>query len=108
MNILEPEFCHKDNRRKLTQLFTKDIKQVNYYQAKRGASLGDHYHKETIEIFLITKGSLIYNDSKVFSKGDLFSVYPEENHKLECLTDVDLVSFLTRPYSKESTDIWKK
>mgnify|MGYP001606477690 CR=1 FL=1 len=70
--------------------------------------LGDHFHKETIEIFLVTNGYVNYNGSKMFGKGDCFIVYPQENHELKCLTDVDLVSFLTRPYSKEEPDIWKK
>ena len=108
MNILEPEFVDSDERRSLTQLFTKDIKQVNFYEAKKGAVLGNHYHKETEEIFLITRGSVLYNSDKMLFKGDCFIVYPMENHILKCMTDVDLVSFLTRPYSKESPDIWKK
>jgi len=108
MKLIEAEFTHEDERRKLQQLFTKDIKQVNFAQAKEGAVLGNHFHKETIEYFLITSGLVRYNDDKIMSKGDVFVVYPEEVHKLECMTDVDYVSFLTRPYLPESTDIWIK
>jgi len=108
MKLIEPEFEHKDERRTLQQLFTKDIKQVNFAQAKQGSILGNHFHKETTEYFLITTGLVRYNDDKIMSKGDFFVVYPEEVHKLECLTDVDYVSFLTKPYLPEDTDIWKK
>ena len=108
MKLLEPEFEHKDDRRLLQQLFTADVKQVNYYRAKRGAVLGKHFHKETVEYFLITKGTIIYNESKVLNKGECFVVYPEEEHTLDCITDVDLVSFLSKPYSEEEKDIWKK
>ena len=106
MRILEPEFVHQDNRRKLTQLITDDIKQVNVYHAQRGASLGDHFHKKTTEYFYLIKGSIIYNDNTLISRGTLFVVNPEERHKIECLTDVSFLSFLTKPYTKEDPDIY--
>lgn len=107
MTILEPEFKHTDSRRSITQLFTSNIAQVNVYDAKKGAVLGNHYHKETIEFFYIVRGSLIAND-KVLSKGSLFVVYPEEPHTIECLTDVSLMTFLSKPFDLENPDLWKK
>ena len=53
MNVLKPEFVSQDSRRILSQLLTADIKQVNHYEAKRGAVLGNHYHKQTNEYFFI-------------------------------------------------------
>ena len=108
MNVLQPEFEHKDGRRLLQQLFTSDIKQVNYYRAKRGSILGNHFHKETVEYFLVTKGEVLYNENKLFHKGDCFVVNPQEIHTLDCLTDVDLVTFLTKPYTQKEPDIWQK
>lgn len=108
MKLLMPEFEHKDVRRNLTQLFTAPIQQVNFYQARKNSVLGDHFHKETIEYFFITKGTIMYNQESILNKGSLFVVHPEENHKIECLTDVSLMSFLTKPYSAESPDQWKK
>ena len=108
MNILKPEFEHKDKRRKLTQVFTAHTKQVNLYYAKRGSILGNHFHKETKEYFLVTRGVLRYNDSVSVLAGEAFVVHPLENHKLECLTDVTLVSFLTKPFDQEKPDLWKK
>ncbi len=107
MEILKPEFEHKDKRRSLKQLFTADIKQVNYYSnCKKGSILGLHYHKKTTERFLVARGK-VYDGLNVFKKGDCFLVRPPEYHALKCLTNVDLVSFLDRPYTKEKPDIWK-
>jgi len=108
VKLLEPEFEHSDSRRTLTQLFTAPINQVNFYNAKKGAILGDHFHKETIEYFYVTKGTLLYNNERVINRGTTFVVEPQENHILECLTDVQLMTFLTKPFDKEKPDLWKK
>ena len=46
MKVLSPEFSHSDSRRRLTQLFTQNISQVNEYEVTKGAVLGNHYHKK--------------------------------------------------------------
>ena len=106
MKLLEPEFSHTDSRRKLEQLVTDSIKQVNVYHANRGAVLGNHYHKKTTEYFYIAKGSVTYNDSQVVNKGSIFVVYPQEKHTIECLTDVTMMTFLTHAYKEEDKDIY--
>lgn len=107
MNLLDPESTHSDARRKLTQLFTYDIKQVNLYEAKSGAVLGNHFHKETIEFFYVVEGTLDYNLEKLIEEGEIFVVYPSETHTLTCITDVKLMTFLSKPYTPEEPDIWK-
>jgi len=108
VKLLDPEYVHEDNRRTLTQLFTDNIKQVNHYHADGGSVLGNHYHKETTEYFYVVKGNILYNEKAVLTKGDCFVVYPQENHKLECIGEVELISFLTKPYTEEDPDIWQK
>ena len=108
MILLAEESRHEDSRRTLIQLLTASIKQVNLYEAKKGAILGNHYHKETDEYFFLIRGEVLYNEQRVVKAGDLFVVYPQENHVLECLTDVKLMSFLSKAYSEKETDQWKK
>lgn len=108
MEVLNTEFAHSDDRRTLLQLLTADIKQVNLYQAKKSARLGNHFHKETTEYFYIVKGSVLYNNKTTLSNGQIFVVKPQEHHLLECMTDVTLMTFLTKPYTKEKPDIWTK
>ena len=107
MIVLEKDSIHEDGRRRITQLLTASIKQVNVYDAKKGSSLGNHYHKETVEYFYIIRGKVIYNNSRIFDSGELFAVYPEEVHTIECLEDTKFMTFLSRPYTKEEPDIWK-
>ena len=108
MTTLEPEFVSKDERRSLTQLLTADIKQVNVYEAKEGSVLGNHYHKQTTEYFYILEGKVGYNKATVLGKGSLFSVRPLENHTITCLSDVQMMTFLTVPFDKENPDLWKE
>lgn len=115
MKILKPEYEHSDSRRKLTQLITDDIKQVNVYHANRGAVLGNHYHKRTVEYFVITKGTFIVtidtaNGRVKFpaNKGISFVVFPNERHSLRVLSPTAaMLTFLTRAYSPKSPDIFK-
>lgn len=108
MKRLTPEFQNKDSRRILTQLLTtKDIKQINVYEANHGAILGNHFHKETVEYFYITRGTMIYNDRLIVRRGDFFVVYPPERHSLKVLSDKStFLTFLTRPFSQENSDIY--
>ena len=107
MKILQPEFSHKDERRTLTQLFTRPIAQVNEYNAKKGSILGNHYHKETYEYFYIASGKIVYNGEVIVSAGQSFLVEPLEKHTIICLTNVSMLTFLTKPYSKEEPDTYK-
>lgn len=112
MKVLPPEIVHKDHRRQLVQLLTKDIKQVNFYDTHKGTLLGDHYHKETYEHFYIVKGSFIMhinNKKQVVSRGDFFVVEPTERHIIECLSPTgSFFTFLTKAYTAEDTDTYKE
>jgi quercetin dioxygenase-like cupin family protein len=108
MELLKPEFTHTDSRRCLIQLLTSDIKQINAYQAKKGAVLGDHFHKDTTEYFLLCEGEISYNDSVSIPSGTLFVVKPGENHKITCLTDITLLTFLDIPFDKNKPDLHKE
>ena len=109
MQLLKPEFIDKDNRRTLKQLFTANIAQVNSYDAKKGAILGNHYHKETTEYFYITRGLVLYNSERIFYKGDVFVVSPPELHRIEVISsDASFLTFLTKPFDQKEPDLWKK
>lgn len=111
MKILTPEFKQKDGRRELRQLLTANLKQVNFYEAQRGAILGDHYHKTTKEYFYITKGTFmvqIGDNSFPANPGSLFLVEPGEKHTLEALTNkANFMTFLSEPYDPRNPDLYK-
>ena len=51
--------------------------EVGYGRHKKGDTWQKHYHKLAVEINLIVKGKVRVND-EVFSKGDIFIIYPDE------------------------------
>ena len=112
MLLRRPEYTHKDSRRTLTQLFTTPVEQVNEYEVSRGAVLGNHYHKDTYETFYVTKGAIIAevgNNKFIASRGMMFTVEPNENHAIESLSEgARIMTFLSKPYTKENPDTWKK
>ena len=112
MKLLAPELVHKDSRRSLSQLVTADLKQINIYATFKGELLGNHYHKETYEYFLIIKGSFevdISGKRYVVKSQDFFVVEPLDKHTLKCLSPQGaFLTFLTRPYRMTDTDTYKE
>lgn len=108
MIVLSPEFIHGDERRSLSQLLTADIKQINFYEAKKNAILGEHFHVETTEYFYLIEGQIIYNDLRQIDANTLFVVNPEEKHTLKCVTDIKLMTFLTKTYDHDNPDLFKE
>lgn len=110
MKRLEPLSILKDSRRSLTNLFSDNIKDVNYYEARKGTTLGSHYHKTTKEYFYILKGACLFhanNDTQFAAKGALFVVCPGTMHTLECVTDISFMTFLTEPFNNDRPDLHK-
>ena len=80
--------------------------------------MGDHYHKVTEELFLITKGKLTvtwinatYGPGDVFkamrvTEGDAFIFKTFVHHKLEALVDSSFITLLSEPYDQKNTDIF--
>ena len=110
MKIITPEFNHTDSRRSLTQLFTFQTTQANLYEMSKGHQLGNHFHKETQELFYITKGVVkvtVDDTDFVASKGTIFLVNQYERHTIEAVSEkAEMMTFLTKPFTKENPDIW--
>lgn len=75
--LLNPDFCHEDERGKLVQLVHEGYKQVNVVFSQGGTVRGGHYHKQNREAFYIITGScevtLSLNgeqQTQVFKAGD--------------------------------------
>lgn len=110
MEILKPLKVYKDSRRTLVNLVNADIKDVNFYEASKGSTLGNHYHKNTTEYFFITKGTCLVTSgttSAVVNKQTLFVVHPNTRHSIECLTDLNFITFLSEPFDESKPDIYK-
>ena len=89
--------AHKDERGEIFDIFYKDnIEHVAIIDSKPNTLRGNHYHKETTQHMLMTKGSLEYwykevnSDEvkmKLLKEGDLVSTPPYEIHALKILED---------------------
>ncbi|MBM3232284.1 hypothetical protein FJZ21_02815 [Candidatus Pacearchaeota archaeon] len=95
---------HEDNRGKIADVFYKaDLKNVSIITSKKGVRRGDHYHKETTQHMLMTKGSLIYVYQPVdksqpvkyvhAKEGQLVSTPPFEIHTLLFPEDNEFIVF---------------
>lgn len=92
-NVQEPLEIHTDDRGSIVDLFyNEDINHVATVISEPNVIRGNHYHKETTQHMLMTKGSLEYwyknidsdEPSKmvVANEGDLVSTGPNEIHAL--------------------------
>lgn len=110
IEVLKPLSQISDSRRTLSHLLTDTIRDINHYEAKKGAVLGNHYHKKTDEYFYITRGSCLVRagkSDKVFNRGAMFVIRPQIMHSIECLTDLEFLTFLTEPFDEHNPDLHK-
>ena len=103
-DVKEPLEVHEDNRGVIADIFYKEnIGHVAIITSKGGVRRGDHYHKETTQHLLMTKGSLVYvyapadkpsQVKHVLAKvGDLVSTGPFEIHTLLFPEDNEFIVF---------------
>ncbi len=99
-----PLQSHEDNRGKIADIFYKSgIDHVAIITSKKGVRRGDHYHKETTQHMLMTKGSLVYVYQPVdksqpmkyilAKEGQLVSTPPYEIHTLLFPEDNEFIVF---------------
>ena len=102
------EYIHHDERRFFAQVLTKPVRQINYYSAKRGAVLGNHYHKKTTEYFFLLDGKAIIRIDGVESPMEPLTVEvvrPMQNHAIKCVTNIRFMTFLTHVNIKDKLDV---
>jgi quercetin dioxygenase-like cupin family protein len=101
-----PLEMHSDNRGDITDIFYKsNIHHVAVVRSNKGAVRGNHYHKETTQYMLITKGALEYwhkplgseaeAECILLQEGDFVETPPNEIHALNIVEDNEFVVFTT-------------
>ena len=70
-------------------LKTKNF-EVGYHTHKKGDPTHDHYHKQSTEINVITKGKMLVN-GEVLVKGDIFTFPPYTVSEAKFLEDTELI-----------------
>ena len=101
-----PIEMHTDDRGDITDIFYKsNIHHVAVVRSNKGAVRGNHYHKETTQYMLITKGALEYwhkplesegeAECILLQQGDFVETPPNEIHALNIVEDNEFVVFTT-------------
>ncbi len=115
MKKLAPYQLKEDERGKLVGLINEGKwEEFNYLETKAGCTRGNHYHKETVELFFILEGVIdieiispkgtVFNDQ--VKQGDIIMVEPGENHVFHCLTDTRWINVLSKRFILSSPDIY--
>ena len=103
-DVKDPLELHEDDRGRIADIFYQEnIQHVAIIDSKAGSLRGDHYHKQTTQHMLITKGSLEYwhkpvdsdepAECEILKEGDVVTTPPNEIHALRILEDNQFVVF---------------
>lgn len=103
-DVKAPLEMHEDNRGAIADIFYgQNINAVAIIKSKKGVRRGDHYHKETTQHCLITKGTMVYVYQPVdksqpvkhilMQVGDIVSTHPHEIHTLLFPSDNEFIVF---------------
>ncbi len=86
----------------------------------KGTVRGGHYHKNTVEIFIIIDGKIEVSTQKVeaeklvgkpcvsiVSAGDVFLIEPLVLHTFKCLEDSRWINMLSKKMNQETPDFYR-
>lgn len=117
MRIIKPNFEFKDNRGLLREIARDDSwRQLNFYERKKGAVSGSHYHKMMEEFFYVIEGEMkvevvnVKTNKKEEFKvkaGEAFKIFPYESHKIVFIKDTKFVTLLSQNFDSSSPDVYE-
>ena len=102
MKVTHPPQSHKDERGEITDVLTKEsIEYVTLIMSAKGATRGNHYHKETVQSVYLLEGKMKLLTrmpdqpvvSTVLEKGDLAVTNHMEEHAMIALVDSAFMVF---------------
>lgn len=87
--------------------------EVNFIETRAQQVRGNHYHKETRELFFIVSGEIEVTIDDLnsgrhlelsFGKGDIFIIEPYEVHTFRTKTDAQWINMLSKPIDDQNPD----
>ena len=114
MKKIAPYTVRGDNRGKLIGIMNEGLwEEFNYLETFAGAVRGNHFHKQTLELFFIIEGEVdvvikqtseeIINEHLV--TGDILLIEPGETHTFHCLKNTRWINFLSTRFNKDHPDL---
>ena len=113
MQKLSPYFTRLDERGGFLGITQEPWAEVNFIETRANQVRGNHYHKETRELFFIVSGEIEVAIDDLnsgehaefsFSKGDIFIIEPYEVHTFRTVTDAQWINMLSIPMDPENPD----
>lgn len=119
LKVIKRYFIHEDKRGTLEGLVNfEEWKEINLISSLAGVERGNHYHKETLELFIILEGEinvilekvkdgkLIGNKTeRIVKGGDVFLIDPFINHTFRVLDKAKWINVLSKKIDSEHPDI---
>ncbi|MBW2604805.1 MAG: WxcM-like domain-containing protein [Deltaproteobacteria bacterium] len=119
LKFIKPYFMYEDKRGALEGLINfGEWKEINLISSLAGIERGNHYHKETLELFIILEGKINVivqkvKDGKLLGSkaerivkgGDVFLIDPFINHTFRVLNDAKWINVLSTKIDPQNPDI---
>lgn len=113
MQILAPYLSKPDERGGFLGITQESWAEVNFIETRANQVRGNHYHKETRELFFVISGEIevVIDDLNSgehlelsFRKGDVFIIEPYEVHTFRTVTDAQWINMLSRAIDPQRPD----
>ena len=113
MKRLSPYVERVDERGGFWGITRERWAEVNFIETAAGQVRGNHYHKETRELFFIIDGEIDVSVEDLRSgervemsvtKGDVFIIEPYELHTFHTKTDAQWLNMLSKPHDPQDPD----
>lgn len=117
ITILSPTHVREDERGTFLELVNdQTVRNISYGSMRKGAVMGNHYHKKTSVYFFLTLGHATVTNLDVRSgeratfdlqknQGTMFK--PFITHAIAFKEDSTFILLKTKPYSEKNSDTFK-
>ncbi|MFH2069164.1 MAG: hypothetical protein ABII89_06870 [Candidatus Omnitrophota bacterium] len=119
LTFIKRYFLHKDDKGSLEGLVNfGNWREFNMIYSEEGSIRGNHFHKDTAELFIIlggeievrvqrVAGGLLVGESQKFlvQKGDVFMIEAEINHVFKVKKQSNWINVLSKAINKNNPDI---
>lgn len=113
MQKIDPYANRLDERGGFLGITKEGWAEINFIETAAEQVRGNHYHKETRELFFIISGEIEITIDNVLSgehaqmrvsKGDIFVIEPYEAHTFHTKTKTQWINMLSKPIDEENPD----
>lgn len=119
--LIQPYFCHDDDRGVIRGVVNFGVwQEINYVASSADMVRGNHYHRETEELFFVLQGRIRvtlqrvedghlagHMEEFIVGEGAIFMVETRVNHIFHILEGAQWINVLSKPINPECPDIYR-